>query len=141
MLYTCYFEIDGIVGPSGYVSDSRDEIVEAAKGMGEIALDQMDDATSTYEWYDLSGNAADPRTLLDSDDSDEVLNVVAQISDTLKPRGDGFIDVAEFNDIFELLEWHRVSSWCSAELRDQIKALGTARAEVLHRLSDEWAPT
>src|SRR5664279_3609538 len=123
MLYTVFYQLDGIVGPSGYVAKSQEEIVELARPMAQLALDQMDDYATSCEWYDTNGVDADPRELLESDDIDEVIEIIAQISDTMKPRKGGFIDIAEFNDIIELIEKHNVVSWCSPKLRDQVASV------------------
>ena len=138
MFYTCVYELEGIWGPCGFVATTRDEVVEVAKSMAQLALDQMDDAVSTYEWYDLNGNAADPRALLNSNDVDELVGIVAQISDSMKGSREGYIDLSEFKDIFELIESHKVDSWCSPELRDQIASVRQAYFGLMHDLNEAW---
>ena len=103
MLYAVTYHIEGICGPGGSVDTSRDEILWFAKSMAEITLDQMDDAVSVVEWFDLDGNETDPRKLLQSNDLDEVANIISQISDAMMSQRAGYLDLWKYSDIFQLI--------------------------------------
>jgi hypothetical protein len=138
MLYAVTYQIEGICGPGGSVDTSRDEIMRFAKSMAEIALHQMDDAVSVVEWYDLDGNETDPRKLLQSNDLDEVANIISQISDAMKSQRAGYLDLWEYGDIFRLIEEHEVTTWCSEALKDQIAQVQKVYFALVRNLSDEW---
>jgi hypothetical protein len=109
-----------------------------AKSMAETALDQMDDAVSVVEWYDLDGNETDPRKLLQSNDLDEVANIISQISDAMKSQRAGYLDLWEYGDVFRLIEEHEVTTWCSEALKDQIAQVQKVYFALVRNLSDEW---
>lgn len=138
MLYVVTYEIEGICGPGGSVNTSRDEIIRFAKSMAEIALDQMGDDVSFGEWFDLDGNETDPQKLLQSNDLDEVTNIISQISDAMKSQRAGYLDLWEYSDVFQLIEEHEVIAWCSAALKDQITQVRKAYFALVRDLSDEW---
>ena len=106
--------------------------------MAQVALDQMGDDVSFYDWFDLSEHDADPRELLESDDVDQVIGIIVTISENMNARREGYIHLSEFNDIFELIEKYKVNSWCSPRLRDQIATVQMAYFGLIQDLSDEW---
>lgn len=138
MLYAVIYEIEGITLPSGYVNTSRDEVIRVAKSIAEMALDQMGDAISLYDWYDSDGNEAEPFKLLQSANLEEVKNIVIQISDDMKGERSGYIDFLEYSDIFELIKEQEVTSWCSASLKEEITQVKKAYFALVHHLSDDW---
>lgn len=138
MLYVLTYDITSITGQNGYVSKSRQEVIQLAVSMAEIALDHLDDAVNFVEWTDLSGTEADPRKLLRSVDSDEVVNVLEQISEKLMLEDKGHINLHEHHDLFELMEAHDLASWCTPELVIQIKEVRKGYLSAIDVLNGEW---
>ncbi len=138
MLYAITYEIEGISGPGGAIKTSQKDIVDLAKPMAETALYQLDDAVSLGEWYNLEGEDTDPRKILYLDDIDEVINIIGQISDAMKADKVGYIDLHEYEDIFQLIEDQDVTSWCSSSLKDSIAKVRKDYFGLVHELSDEW---
>ena len=139
MLHVVTCEIDGIYGPCGHVFNSRQEALAFAKAIAETALDQLCDAVPLGEWYDLAGEEVDPYQALKSDDPDLVGDMIGQISDAMKADRSGYVDLADFDDIFELLVGHDVASWCSNSLKVRIAELHRAYSSLLDDLEKEWA--
>ena len=50
----------------------------------------------------------------------------------------GYIDLWEYNDIFQLVEDQHVMSWCSESLKNEIIQLKKTYFALLHSISDEW---
>jgi hypothetical protein len=138
MLYAVTYELEGIQGPGGYVSRSRSEVLGFAKGIAEVVLDQLGDAVSIEEWYDLNGEEANPRILLQSDDPDQVTDVISQISDAMKAERSGYLDLKEYTNLFELADAEGVESWCSSTLRARLHELRKGYWAVVDELSAEW---
>ncbi len=141
MLYVVTYNIEGIYGPGGYVDTSRDEVIRFAKSLAELALDQMDDAVSIHEWFDVNGNEEQPRHLLRSNKVEEVKHIIEQISDTMKSEDLGYVDFWEYGDIFKLIEDQQFTSWCSESLKDQITQVKKAYFALVNHLADEWEGT
>jgi hypothetical protein len=139
MLYAVTYEIKGISGPAGSLDTNRGEIIEFAKSMAEVALDQMGDDIFSYDWYDLEENEADPRKLLRSSDINQVANAISQVSEFMKTEQLGYIDFWEYGDIFQLIEEQEVRSWCSISLQNQIELVKKAYFALVRGISDEWA--
>lgn len=137
MIYAMTYEIEGICG--GSVNTSQMEIINFAKSMAETALDQLDDAISLGEWFDLSGNETEPMKSLLSGDIDEIQDMIGQISDRLKAKKMGFIDLWEYQDIFQLIEYHDVTSWCSKSLKDHIATARKANCGLVQEFANEWS--
>jgi hypothetical protein len=139
MIYALTFEFKGFVDPGGSASSSQDEIIKYARSMAEIALDHFEDALSFDEWCDLNQDPVDPRELLKSDDPDELKNIISQISDALKADRHGYIDLWEYNDLFELIKDHEVPSWCDEPLKSEIATVRKDYFTLMHHISDEWS--
>lgn len=104
MIFAVTYNIESSTGPGGYIDTSRDEVIKFAKSMAEVALDDMDDLVSSSEWFDLDENEREPRNLLQSNNLEEVKNIIEQIGDVMKVKGFGYIDFWEYGDIFELIK-------------------------------------
>lgn len=138
MLYAITFEINSIFSPGGSVKTTRAEIIGFAKSMAKLALDQLGDAVSFVEWFDLNGEETSPHKSLQSGDIDEIENIIGQISDTMQVHNLGYIGLWEYEDIFHLIEDQDVISWCSTSLKDRIATARKAYFGLVHELANEW---
>lgn len=138
MIYSLYFYIDGITGPGGYANESLAEVISFARGMAEVALDHLDDHVNWCEWFDLAGDEANPYDLLHSDDADQLQDILSQISDLMKAKGYGWIDIQTHDDLFCLANHHDVGSWASEKFNHRLKELRKAYSSLIDDLSSEW---
>jgi len=139
MIYAVTYNIRDIVGPAGYVSENKDEVLAHAVEIAAIALDQMDDAVPLSDWYDLKGDNADPRNTLHATGVDEHRYAIQQISDHLKSENSGFIDLWEYADVFSLIEEHNVETWCSDRLKKAIVECRRNISSLLQTIAEEWS--
>lgn len=138
MIYAVYCELEGIMSPGGVVKLDREEVTIYAKSMASIGLDLLDDTVNLVEWYDLNGEETDPYKMLQSDNLDEVENIIVQISDEMKTGNVGCIDLRKYEDIFEFIEDQNVNSWCSKSIKDRIYDLKKEYFSIINDISDEW---
>ena len=138
MLHSVIYKLDGIWGAGGYVSINRTDAIEFAVSMANVYLDQLHDCLGETEWFDRSGDEANPREVLGGPDLDEVENMIFQIGDTLKMQDMGYLDLGEYGDLFELLAAHNVEEWCSSGLKERISAARSAVHDVIVALAEEW---
>ena len=139
MIFSLSFNIEGVYGPGGSVHASIEEVLRAAAPLAESALDQMDDLVNELEWFDVFGAEADPRDLLRCDDGDEIQNAISQISDVMKARDSGWIDIQSHDNIFDLVEEHDALAWTSDQFKQRYAELRTLHAALARDLSDEWS--
>jgi hypothetical protein len=139
MIYAVTYKLSDLIGPAGYVSENKDEVLAHAVEIAAIALDQMDDAVALSDWYDLKGGNADPRNLLSAASEGERRNTIQQISDHLKSENSGFIDLWEYADVFSLIEEHDVETWCSDRLRKVIFECRKNVSSLLQLIAEEWS--
>ena len=138
MLYVVVYHLDGVVGPGGHIASSRAESVEFAAGLAVVALDLLGDYVSEVEWFDLNGELSDPFSLLKSNSVDQVADVISQVSDYLKGRKSGHLDVVEYDDLFELAKNQDVGSWAPG-LGARILELRSTYHALVEDLSQEWS--
>ncbi|PKL41996.1 MAG: hypothetical protein CVV41_16225 [Candidatus Riflebacteria bacterium HGW-Riflebacteria-1] len=138
MIYAMTYEINGICGPAGLLDQAREKVIQFAASMARIALDQLGDAVGLIEWQNLSGEEVDPRKQLESQDIEEVVNILEQRSDCLKEQSAGYIDLWEYSNVFDLIAEQGVESWCSSELKDQIAVARKAYFAVVNDIANEW---
>lgn len=138
MIYAVYCELEGIISPGGVVNSKREEVINHAKSMAVIGLDLLDDAVNLVEWYDLNGEETDPYKMLQSDNLDEVENIIVQISDEMKTGNVGCIDLGKYEDLFEFIDSQDVNSWCSGSLKAGITTLKKEYFGMINKISDEW---
>ena len=138
MIYAISYELSGISGPSGIVDISKDEVITFAKSTAESALDQLGEWVLVSEWFNLDGEKANPRTVLESGNQEEILNIIVQISYEMKQKKKGYIDYWEYQDIFELIKEHDVMSWCSKPLNNKIIKAKKEYHSVIQSISEEW---
>jgi len=138
MLYAVTYEIEAVWGPGGFVATTREDVVGVAKSIAEIALDQLDDAVNAIDWFDLEGNDADARVLLQSEHIEELVNVISQISEEIMIDESGYICLWEYSDLFELVDGHNVKSWCTESLKMEITRVRKEYFSLVDKISDEW---
>jgi len=138
MLYAITYEIEGICGPGGYVSATRNEALTFAREMAEVALGQLGDGVSCVDWFDFNGEADDPRGILSSNDLDEVAYAVEQINDAMQSQNIGYIGLLEYQDLFHFIEDQNVVSWCSKKLKDRIVSMRNYYSCLTRDIASEW---
>jgi hypothetical protein len=138
MIYSLYFCINGVTGPGGYANESLSEVISFARPIVETALDQLDDLVNEWEWFDPSGEEANPYELLHSDDTDQFQDILSQISDLMKAKGYGWIDIQTHDDLFYLANHHDVVTWAPEPFKHRLKELRKAYLSLVEDLSNEW---
>ena len=138
MIYAVTYEIVGITGQEGAVDVSRERILEFAKNMAQVALDHLGDSVNFVDWYDLNGDEIETNALLTSADADELTDSISQISDELKCQREGWIDLWEYSDLFELVKEHYVEEWCSQQMKQRIADVRREYYGLVYDLSEEW---
>lgn len=138
VLHLVTFNLEGIVGPGGFISETREGVVSFAVPLAETALNQLGDKVNALEWYDLSGSEQNPRELLTFGDHEEAAKVIGQISDYLKADTSGYIDLWAYSSFFDLVREHDVERWCSTNVKLAIKTAREAYAEAIESLSRDW---
>lgn len=138
MIYSLCYCIEPAYGPAGSVSESVEEILGVAVSYANEALAHLDDWVNEVEWFDLMGEPADIRSLLKSTDAEQVRDALTQVSDTLKARGDGWLDIVEHDDLFALIAHHDVREWASDSLKEAISQARRTYTEAIAKLSDCW---
>ena len=139
MIYSLSFDIEGVYGPGGYAGESLPEVIGFATPLAVVALDHLGDGVSEMGWFNVAGEEANPRELLEQDEPRQVAHVVSQISDALKCRDMGHIDISTHETLLDLVEDQDVLSWCSGTLRNRIELLKIEQASLLTALVSEWA--
>lgn len=139
MIYSLHFSLDGVFGPGGAINERRGELVAQAVDIARAAVDVLGDWVADAEWFDASGNESDVLSIFDTEDEDELIAAVAQISDAMKAQRIGFIDLAEHDDLFALIDHHSMVEWVSKAMRDRILKVKRAYRALEGDLSDEWS--
>lgn len=139
-IYAYIWRSDGdlAIGPGGDVSHSESNIIEQAIAHAEMLLEGYWEYVSTDAWEDSQGNEVNPYDTLKSDNTTEAINMIGEINERLKVNSLGCVELSEFNNIIELIEYHKVYSWGSESLRERIESLYEECTSVLGDISDEW---
>lgn len=139
-VYAAVFNLKHTFGPVGRVSHSKEDVLGFLHAYADAALLHLDDWVNNTEWFTRDGNrCVDPRDLLASKDSEEVASAISQINELLLVQDLGCMKLAEFSDIYELLEHRRVWQRCSPSVKERAQELELAEERLVSELSEEWA--
>jgi hypothetical protein len=139
MLYSLHFSIDGIIGPGGEIRERQEELIGQAVVLAKTAVDLLGDWVHDADWFDASGEPSDVLSIFDTEDDDELIAAVGQISDAMKSQRLGFIDFHAHDDLFALIDYHSMLEWISPSMRARILEAKRICNALKADLSFEWS--
>ena len=150
MLHSLVYSIDGVYGPAGSLSKSRSEIVALAADIAKIAADCLGDYLSILDDQYLPSEDEDEDEeveleseriveQLGSSDDAEREEAILEISELLKSKQLGYIDIRTHDDLFSLVDYHYALEWVSPALKARIQAARTEYQKLVDDLGDEWS--
>lgn len=148
MLHSLVYSLDGVYGPAGSVSKSRSAIVAQAADIAKTAADFLGDYLSILDDQCApSGEEDDEVELeserivkqLDSNDDGEREEAILEISELLKSKQLGYIDIHTHGDLFSLVDYHGALEWVSPGLKARLQAARTEYQRLVIDMDDEWS--
>ena len=148
MLHSLVYLLDGVYGPAGSVSESRSAIVAQAADIAKVAAGVLGDYLSILDdQYGPSEEDDDELELeserlvdqLDSNDDGEREEAISEISELLKSKQLGYIDIHTHEDLFSLVDYHGALEWLSLELKARLQAARTEYQRLVVDIDDEWS--
>lgn len=138
MIYVVTYNLESVLGPGGFMSESRDEVMTCAVTWARQGLASLDDYVNLAEWYGDDGEPIEGSALWTADDT-VIVSLLDQISDAMRTERHGYVDVFEYPDLFEAVKSHDVEAWASDEALQSIRDARKAYLRAISIVADEWA--
>ncbi|WP_286235598.1 hypothetical protein [Thalassotalea sediminis] len=132
------FQILGVCDNAGFVYKSFHEAVMGILPFAETALDHIYEYATANDWFDLDGNSIEAFELLSVKSDLELAHRYRQLDDLMKVNGVGFIQLFEYENVFELIKDQNIEQWCSEKLKCEILELKKSEGRFLYNLEQEW---
>ena len=138
MIYCVVYENQGVSGPCGNIFLSREEAVVFAKDIAKSMFEKFGDPGAMCEWVNSGGDKIDPFNLQAATEVEEMECFIEQVSDVMKTECEGFVDIFEYEDFFQLCQNQNVEQWCSDKLKEKIRTIRKEYFGLIDQVSCEW---